>query len=517
MTNQNSYTLRDILRIFFSHKIFFVVIPAVLVIAAYIRYELQTPMYEASVRMFVKGEKKTEAEFYVGIGKLSHVGEHVGLIRSNTVLGRVVEVLKLYDRPVDYEKAYASSLKRAFIDYSLDRSEAQTNLNIRFARAIGELNANMVITPDNESNMLTINVTDFNPAIATKTANSISRSYVIFDLEQQIEELKLKYGEKNPEVLQLKDYMNEFKKTLHGNLIPDIEAFGPASIKIVAQAEGAALKTSIPRNVLLIFSFFTGIFLAIIFSAIFEYTGHTFRTPKKVVEHLNLPLLGSIPKRKLTKKTKDDSQPTDDQKTFQVLTEQLTLLTRDKNLKTILITDVEGSQETPVINANIGLSFAHETGRRTLIIDADLHNSSLSKMFNITDNGLGLADIIESKSSIMHVVHDLGSNLYFIPAGITSANPVVLLDSPEMSELLKRAKEEYDLILINCPDLRNYTDPVILSSYIDGLILVVNEGKVRRQILDNAVNPLKQKGVNIIGIIFNNRTYAIPDFIYRLT
>jgi Mrp family chromosome partitioning ATPase len=84
-----------------------------------------------------------------------------------------------------------------------------------------------------------------------------------------------------------------------------------------------------------------------------------------------------------------------------------------------------------------------------------------------------------------------------------------------MIDIVKRAKEEYDVVLIDCADLRSFRDPVVVSSYVDGVVIVVNEGKTRRHVVKTAIAPLIEKKVSILGVILNNRTFAIPRMIYE--
>ncbi len=519
MEIKESITLRDILRIFFSHKVFFIVFPVVLAVSAYIGNELQTGKYEASVKMFLKAEKTTESNFYKGIGAADLIADHSGLLKSNIVLNRVIKALKLDERPADFEKRYASPLKKALIDYRFKERGVQPDAETGFNSALSTLNGNIRMIPQGTSRLFIIKVMDYDRGQVAKIANSVSRSYIIFDLEQQIEELKLKYGEKHSVVLQLKDYIEDFKKTLHGELIPDMEAIGPASIKIVAQAEGSFKKKGVSKNLLMIFAFFSGIFLAIALSTVIELSDQTFKLPKTIVEELNVPLLCSLPKRKPRENillNGSNFGTTDYLKSFQPLAEQLPLTMRGEDLKTLLITDAEGSRETTIISANISIYLAQITGRKVLIIDADLRNSSLSKILNLK-NDMGLADILERKANLIDSIQDMGSNLYVVPSGKTELNSTVLLDSSEMSRVINKAKESFDLIFINCPDLKKYTDPVIISHITDGTVLVLNAGKIKKQVLNIAMAPLRQNKVNIVGVILNEYKHVIPEMIYKLT
>jgi len=188
---------------------------------------------------------------------------------------------------------------------------------------------------------------------------------------------------------------------------------------------------------------------------------------------------------------------------------------KDNNIKSLLITDAEGSQDSAFIVINVGTYIAQRTSNKVLIIDADLRKSSVSEILNIS-NRQGLNEIIDEKVLFEDVVHNLDSNLYVLPAGKTVLNPVTILDSSIMSDLIKMAEEKYDLVLINAVGVTNFIDSVLLSSITNGFAVVINEGHIRRQVIKEAIAPLKQRNVDIVGAILNNRKYVIPDILYKL-
>jgi capsular exopolysaccharide synthesis family protein len=267
----------------------------------------------------------------------------------------------------------------------------------------------------------------------------------------------------------------------------------------------------------MIFSFVTGILLACIVAAMLELTDNTFKTPQQTVDHLKLPALGSIPKRKLKSHQIFNGVNGNDEyfKSILQLSQQLSLLMREKKMKTLLITGVGESQETTLISANISICLAHNTGRRVLLFDADLRHSSLPACLNMI-NGRGLADILEGKATLEDVIQRHEDYLDILPAGSTKLNSDSLLDSHAMSSVISKIKDLFDIIIINCPNLKNSTDPAVLSSFADGTVVVINAGKVKREIYEIALEPLRQKQVTIVGTILNNYRYVIPEFIYRL-
>jgi len=198
-------------------------------------------------------------------------------------------------------------------------------------------------------------------------------------------------------------------------------------------------------------------------------------------------------------------------RSHQNLAEQLFLQMRDKNIRTILITDGEGSLNTAIASANFGIHLAQKLSRMVLLIDADVRTSSLTKLFNLSTNH-GLYNILEEKALFEDAIQYLEPNLFILPSGATALTSSILLDSSMMSKVLNKAKEQFGIILVNCPDLTTHSDSVILSAIIDGVILIINEGKEKRLALEGAIVTLRRK---IIGGILSNRNYAIPQVIYK--
>jgi len=261
-----------------------------------------------------------------------------------------------------------------------------------------------------------------------------------------------------------------------------VQVISSANVKIVEQAQ-VGLVRGVNKHLLLGMVFFTSIFISILLAFGFEYFGQTFKSPQDIEMFLNIPFLGSIPKRKTRDKLLITANPKltgEYFKSYQNLSDQLYLLMRDNQLKTILFTDTEASKDTPVVIVTLGIYLAHKTGHKVLIMDANLRVPSISKILNIP-NESGLSDVLEGKRSYMDTIQALDSNLYVMPAGKTEFNPTTLLDSSIMSDLIKQLKEGiYEAVFINCADFKNFTDAIILSSYIDGVILVINEGKVKK-------------------------------------
>ena len=432
------------------------------------------------------------------------------IVKSNPVIERAVRAIGLYERPLDYEKRFCSNFKKPLIDFQVSKfkkklaplTEEQKKA-FRFRLAVEELKKNIKVEPIRDTNLFTISVRDFSPLVAAIIANIVSRSYVIFDLEQQLAELQLKYGKKHLSVIQMRDNIEKMKKGLNGKPLSNIEAIGPASVKIIEQAQ-IPLKPAGPSKYLtIILALVMSLFLGVMLAFMLEYIDQTFKSPQDIEAFLNIPFLGSIPRKKKLRK-----------ESLHNLSSQIYLLMKDKNLKSLLLTSALPKEGTTTIVANLAKHLSQKQGHKVLIIDANLRNPSMHKAFKISDKS-GLADVLEGRTSFERAVQDIGSNLNVLTAGKTELNPITLLDSHRMSELLKTARERYEIVLIDGANLKDSKDSIILANYVDSICFIINEGKTRRQVVKSAMASLEQKKVSLLGAILNNRTFVIPGFIYN--
>ncbi|MBI4707266.1 MAG: hypothetical protein HY761_05010 [Candidatus Omnitrophica bacterium] len=521
VSDTQTITMRDVFRIIFRHKLLVVIpiVPAILI--AYVVTQLKTPVYSASVKVIVVGTKEVEGPYYKGTDKSSD-SALPELVKSRHVLERVVRALRLYERPVDFEKKFASPIRRAFIDIQLKKFNIlnkKRNIEEDVDLAIDRLSENISITsPFQAGNIFSITVSDFDPGIAAATANSVSRSYVIYDVEQKIAELLLKYGEKHERVIQLRNYIDNFRNTLDGRPIPDIDALGPAAVKIMEQAKVEKdLDAEFAKQRMLALSVLLSIVFGLVLAVVAEYLDHTLKSPDDIETFLNTRFLGYIPKVKTKNRLRlsRDYDPTDEyNNSYEGLSGQISLLMKDKGLRSILISEIEASEDINNVVVGLGIHSASKGDRKVLIIDANLRRPSIFNIVNLSGNK-GLADVLKGDAPFEDAVHEIEPNLYILPSYNTELNPTNLLSSSAMADLVRTANAKYDMIFISCANLKDFTDAAILASNsIDGIILVLDEGKTKRYVVKNAIAPLKEKETNIVGAIINNRSFVIPQWLY---
>ena len=174
----------------------------------------------------------------------------------------------------------------------------------------------------------------------------------------------------------------------------------------------------------------------------------------------------------------------------------------DKDLKIICITSSKKDEGKTTVLSNLGVSFA-KIDKKVLLIDADLRNPSISKMFD-TSNTQGIMDILLGKRNIQDCVKKTKQeNLYILTGGTIPPNPAEVLSSKKMSEFIESIKDEYDYIFIDSPPVGVVSDASIISAYSDGVIFVVGANEVDSNLAKIAKERLDSVKANIVGVILN--------------
>ena len=173
-----------------------------------------------------------------------------------------------------------------------------------------------------------------------------------------------------------------------------------------------------------------------------------------------------------------------------------------KELQTIALTSCTPNEGKSTTIANLAVVLT-QAGKSVLLIDCDMRNPTVHKNFNLS-NKLGLSSCISMGTALSDAVQKTSiEGLYALTGGVIPPNPSELLGSERMKNLLQRAKEQYDYVLIDTPPVMPVTDALIVSRFVDGMILVIASAEVKVEMARDVKNQLVNAGANILGIVLN--------------
>jgi len=534
-------SIKDSIDIIFRHKKIMLITFAAGVFLTLAGIQFITPMYEASVSMLMRGQGVTTADELVPIRSWGIESTQAQIVQSNPVLKRAVIALGLEKRPFDYEKKYCSGLKKIYIDYVakstkkyLNKFPTEKHPEIKLSAAIGNLKDRLRVEILPGTDIFVINVLAFSPKEAIETANVISRSYTIFLQMQQLAEIGLRYGESHPTVIQLRDNIENATNNLSGKTLPDIEAIGTASVKIIEQATSSGHPVGKPRRIIFTAGFFISILMGFAIAFMYGLFDQTIKTSQDIVEFLNIPCIGSIPRkaRKENYLITEESPLTTYTEYYEDLAEQLYVFLKTQSLNSAVITSPIFNEDHKFIVPNIGYYLSNIMGHSVLMIDANFNNPHFQKIYDIEHND-SLADNPdlettpdgekEQTKTDSFISHHLSQNLI---SKINDGPDILLTDKLmknihavlkefDLKNIIKKMKKEYDAVLIDATSLNNLKEISLISECSDGTVFIIDEGKLQRTTMKNSLPILRKKEIKIIGSILNNRTFPIPEFIYK--
>ena len=141
------------------------------------------------------------------------------------------------------------------------------------------------------------------------------------------------------------------------------------------------------------------------------------------------------------------------------------------------------------------------------MIDTDLRASGIQSDYRLrysTQSHYGLSEYLSGICGLEEAVYQTHlPNTYMIPAGHEAPNPLQLLDTRLMGELIEQLAEQFDVVLVDTPPVGVLADAVALAKFCDGALLVVGYCKGKQQEIGDAVENIKQTGCKVLGAVFN--------------
>lgn len=485
-------------------------------IAAYAFSRSQEPIYSASATMLINQAQAASGTTY------------------NDVLANQ-----------QLSKTYANLAKRRPV-----LEQVETNLGLTPGALNGRVSTNLL----RETQLIEAHVEHPNPEIAAAAANEITKVFsqqireaqgaeqitAEQDLDNQIKAVQasidtatnelnnlnrpvtgMTEDQRQGQISQLNGRLDSLRNTqvalqrqLQDVRISQIRSFN--SVKLVESATPPEAPVR-PRKLLNgLLGTALGIGAAVVLISVLEYLDDTIKTPSDVRTATNLPVVGAIgrfdspPKRRRSGQrglapnllTELDSRAPIAE-SYRVIRTNLEYAHSDGPYHTMLVTSATPSEGKTTTAANLSLVLA-QTGRRVILVDADMRRPSVHRLFELPNtSGLSTLFVMDEPEVNAVLRPTLLDNLYVLPCGPLPPNPAELLSSLRMRQIIDLLKIHADFIVFDSPPILGVADASALAPRLDGAIIVVEAGSTRRNVLTSTVDALRQVNANLWGVVLN--------------
>jgi len=343
--------------------------------------------------------------------------------------------------------------------------------------------------------------------------------------------LQARVRELKSEVLALQDRSTDYQalkrevdtnRELYDGLLQRMKEVGVVAgistnnISIVdrAQVPGAPFKPSLRKN--LTTASAIGLILGVLLAFLFEQLDDTVKTSEDVESRLRAPVLGIIPlvSGKALRDAggdiallavKDPKSPLAE--AARSLRTSLLFATTEGAPKILHLTSAVPGEGKSTAAASLAITFA-QAGSKVLLIDADLRAPSLHRMFGLA-NARGLTNYLAGDTKPAEVAQATQvPRLFAITSGPLPPNPVELLSSAKMLDLLSLSTERFDYVVLDGPPVIGLADALVLSNLARGTLFVVDAGRTRYGAIEGAVKRLRAANAPILGAVIDRLSRA---------
>ncbi len=182
------------------------------------------------------------------------------------------------------------------------------------------------------------------------------------------------------------------------------------------------------------------------------------------------------------------------------------------DIKTVVLTSNGENEGKSTISIELSKSLA-ESGKRTLLIDADMRKSVMLKKGVRAGEIEGLSEVLSGLCDARDVIYNTqDDNFDVIFSGRFPPNPVELIGNGRFEEFVREFRNEYDYIIIDSPPLGVVIDAAVIASFCDGAIMVISDRKVPRSMALNVKEQLDKSGCKILGAIINEADKKVARY-----
>ena len=187
---------------------------------------------------------------------------------------------------------------------------------------------------------------------------------------------------------------------------------------------------------------------------------------------------------------------------FRFLGVRLRQMQQTRPLKKLLVTSTIPEEGKSVISANLAITLARKQRQRVLLVEGDLRRPVLSHAFGLGSLP-GMSELLQQEPGPVKNLYRLEeAKIWFIPAGRPPENPLELMQSGRLSEVLQQVAASFDWVIIDSPPILPLADTTVWSRLADGVLLISREGTTQKKALLRGLEALGKS--NLVGVVINS-------------
>jgi len=171
------------------------------------------------------------------------------------------------------------------------------------------------------------------------------------------------------------------------------------------------------------------------------------------------------------------------------------------------------SQSAPV-SAAVAEALADETSGSVCLVEANLRSPSLPALFDVPAQH-GLSEVMVEGRDLRQALIGLASNLWLLPAGMRCDDATAGLNAEQLRPPFQELLAMFDYIVVDTAAASDYRDAAVIGALVDGVVIILSANATRREVARRTVANLSEAGARVLGAVLADRTFPIPEAIYR--
>ena len=282
-------------------------------------------------------------------------------------------------------------------------------------------------------------------------------------------------------------------------------------VEITDEAEPGRRPVSPNFTINIVLGIIVGLIVGVGLAFFIEYLDTSVKTIDDVERALQAPVLGVIPQNVGSLIQEGPESP--HAEAYRVLRTNILFSRKREEANSLTVVSGGAGEGKSTTIFNLAVVFA-QNGQRVLLVDSDLRRPSLHKLLNVT-NSVGLTNYLLRQNTLEDVIQTTSiPTLDFLPSGKLPSSSLGILNSAQMKEFIKEAKQRYDFVFFDSPPIRGVSDASILASEVDLSVLVIQYRKYPQAMTLRAKQMVEKVGGTLLGVVLNNINISQDSYYY---